>query len=77
MPNKKFFDRLMEVEVRKREIIDQLTNEEDELWAGATDEDIEEYVKISLKMAKGNEGLRRMITRKRRNTARKALLENT
>lgn len=75
--NKKFLDRIKEFALRKKEIIDQLTAEENMLWANATDDDIEEFIKKSLKMAKGNEGLRRLNARKRRSMAKKAVAENT
>ena len=73
-----FFYNLLEVLLRKigvdeeSEEFRQLVTEEDILWANASDDEIEEFLKRSLKMVKGNEGLRRLNARKRRSMAKKS-----
>ena len=78
-----FFYNLLEVLLRKISIDEeseeykQLVVEENILWANATDNDLEKYIRRSAKMVKGNQRLRRWFARKKRDKAKKAVAENS
>ena len=78
-----FFYNLLEVLLRKISIDEeseeykQLIVEENILWANATDDDLEKYIRRSAKMVKGNQRLRLWFARKKRDKAKKAVAENS